>query len=76
MKREEFVSGLHEELELEVPLNADTNLKELEEWDSMAAMIVIGYVSNNFGITLTADDLKSITTVDSLMQRIGDDKFN
>lgn len=76
MKTNEFILGLAEELEIETILNKTTNLKDLEEWDSMAAMLLIGYVSNEFGVTLNADDLKNITTVDSLIERIGVEKFN
>lgn len=76
MKTNEFILGLAEELELEITLENTTNLKDLDEWDSMAAMVLIGYVSNEFGVTLNADDLKDITTVDSLIERIGLDKFN
>lgn len=76
MTNQEFCSNLAEELELEVEINPSTNLKELEEWDSMAAMLLIGFVSNEFNVTLTSDDLKEITTVDSLINRIGQDKFN
>ncbi|MCC8424866.1 phosphopantetheine-binding protein [Mucilaginibacter sp. UR6-11] len=76
MKTEEFIVQLHEELELEVPLNEDTNLKDLEEWDSMAAMIVIGFVSNNFNVILNANDIQNITTISSLIDRVGRDKFN
>lgn len=76
MKKNEFILGLGEELEIETTLVNTTNLKDLDEWDSMAAMVLIGYVSNEFGITLNADDLKEITTVDSLIERIGLDKFN
>ena len=76
MKTNEFILGLAEELELETTLENTTNLKDLDEWDSMAAMVLIGYVSNEFGVTLNADDLKDITTVDSLMERIGIEKFN
>jgi acyl carrier protein len=76
MKTNEFILGLAEELEIETILDNTTNLKDLEEWDSMAAMLLIGYVSNEFGVTLNADDLKNITTVDSLIERIGVEKFN
>ena len=76
MKKNEFILGLGEELEIETTLVNTTNLKDLDEWDSMAAMVLIEYVSNEFGITLNADDLKEITTVDSLIERIGLDKFN
>lgn len=76
MKTNEFILGLAEELELEATLENTTNLKDLDEWDSMAAMVLIGYVSNEFGVTLNADDIKDITTVDSLIERIGLEKFN
>lgn len=75
MNKSRFIVELQEELELESTLDATTNLKDLDEWDSMAAMILIGYVSNQFGVTLNADDLKEITTVDSLISKIGVDKF-
>lgn len=75
MTTHEFILGLVEELELESTIDASTNLKDLEEWDSMAAMLLIGYVSNEFGITMNADDLKGITTVASLIEKIGAEKF-
>ncbi|MBZ4041966.1 acyl carrier protein [Flavobacterium hibisci] len=76
MNKNEFILGLAEELEIETTLENTTNLKDLDEWDSMTAMVLIGYISNEFNITLNADDLKEITTIDSLIERIGLDKFN
>lgn len=76
MNISDFLLGLQEELEIETALSLDTDLKQLEDWDSMAAMLLIGYASNEFNVTLTADDLKGITTIDSLVERIGKDKFN
>lgn len=76
MKKHDFISGLAEELEIKTPLDITTNIKDLEEWDSMVAMVLIGYMSNEFGVALNGDDLKNITTVESLMERIGLDKFN
>lgn len=76
MKKNDFINGLQEELEIETTLETTTNLKDLEEWDSMAAMLLIGYVSNEFAVTLNADSIKNITTVESLIEMIGLDKFN
>lgn len=72
----DFTSQLQEELELETDLTPETDLSQLEEWDSMAAMILIGFVSDNFGVLLNGDDIAKITTVNSLVERIGADKFN
>ncbi len=76
MKKNDFIIGLQEELEIETTLETTTNIKDLDEWDSMAAMLLIGYVSNEFSVTLNANDLKEITTVETLIEKIGIDKFN
>lgn len=77
MKIADFIESFVEELEIEeTKVTVGTNIKDLDEWDSMAAMILIGFVSNEFKVTLNADDIKDITTVQSLIERIGLDKFN
>ena len=76
MEKSVFLSRLQEELEFESELKINTNIKDLEEWDSMAAMVLIGFVSDEFGMTLNADDIQAITTVESLIEKIGQDKFN
>jgi len=76
MTKQEFFVNLKEELEIDVALVGVINLKNLDEWDSMTAMVLIGYVSNEFGVTLTAEDLEVITTIDSLIEKIGVDKFD
>jgi acyl carrier protein len=76
MTIQEFILGLQEELEIEGNLENTTNIKDLEEWDSMTAMLLIGYISNEFNVTLTSNDLDALTTVDSLIDKIGAEKFN
>lgn len=76
MDKAKFLVDLAEELEIETGLEGTTNIKELEEWDSMTAMLLIGFVSNECGVTLNADDIKDLTTVNSLIEKIGTEKFN
>lgn len=76
MKRADFLSRLQEELEFELELTETSNLKDLDEWDSMGAMVLIGFVSEEFGVTLNADDIKAMTTINFLIEKIGLDKFN
>ena len=75
MTKEEFIKELTEELELETIITIDTNIKNMNEWDSMTAMILIGYVSDTFDVTLNTDDISSLSTFRSLMDRIGEEKF-
>ena len=76
MKIQDFINDLTEELELENSLELETDLTQLDEWDSMAVMVIIAYVSDNLDITLTGEDLQNITTTQSLINKIGSDKFN
>lgn len=76
MNLQEFVTELKKELEFEESLTLDTKLKELDDWDSMSAMVLIGYVSENFNKNLTTDDLKKMTTINSLVDIIGREQFN
>jgi len=77
MKIADFIERFVEELEIEdTVVTVETNIKGLDEWDSMTAMILIGFVSNEFKVTLNADDIKALTTVQSLIERIGLEKFN
>ncbi|MNL33288.1 Phosphopantetheine attachment site [compost metagenome] len=75
MDKQKFLVEIQQALEIETILTENTNLKELDEWDSMAAMILIGYVSENFNIELTPKEILELTTVQSLILKIGDDKF-
>lgn len=75
MRKENFLLKLQEELELDTELTLDTNIADLDEWDSMTAMVLIGYVSNEFGIAFTLDDIESFTTFESIIERIGVNNF-
>lgn len=49
-------------------IKADTRFKDLEEWGSMMALIVIAMIDGDFGKTITAGDLKSADTVAGLFE--------
>ncbi len=75
MKISDFIHGLAEELEIESRLTANTNIKDLDEWDSLQAMVLISYVSEYFGVSLTGSDIHEITTIESLITKIGPERF-
>lgn len=75
MTKAEFLEGLNEELEFDTPLEFKSDIKGHEEWDSMGAMILIGYVSSKTGITLTGEDIQNLKDVNSLIEKVGTDKF-
>lgn len=75
MKKSELLSRLQDELELESELTFETDFKQLPEWDSLTNLMLIGFVENNFQVILTVKDLEGDLTVNSLIERIGSEKF-
>lgn len=65
---EEFSRQLEEELEgmQSGTLQPETVYHELENWNSMYALLVIAFVDANFDVQLNAADLKNTKTVKQL----------
>ena len=71
MKIEDLILKLEEGFDdLSVALQSDTDFKQLEEWSSLHALIVIALVDTEYGITLDGNDLRSINTVQDLFDLI------
>jgi acyl carrier protein len=76
MEMQDFLAGLKDVLEFDkIELKEMTNLKELEGFDSLSIMTIIAFADERFGKKLTATQLASITTVRSLMELIGLERF-
>ena len=71
MKIEDLILKVEEGFDdLSVVLQSDTDFKQLEEWSSLHALIVIALVDTEYGITLDGNDLRSINTVQDLFDLI------
>jgi acyl carrier protein len=71
-----FLKKLQAYLEVEEELHPDTILQELDNYDSLSALTIIALVDEEFNMTLNGNQLKSITTVKSLQDLIGIEKFS
>lgn len=62
---EEFAERVEESFGIEEKgtLKPDTDYKDLEEWDSMRALILIAFVDTEFDVLLSGNDLKSVSTI-------------
>ncbi|MCB5284037.1 MAG: phosphopantetheine-binding protein [Candidatus Cloacimonetes bacterium] len=76
MTLQTFMQELVELIEIEADLSLDSNLKDYEEYDSMAIMSLVAYIHKNFGKQFNARQLNNIDTVQSLVDLIGEDSFN
>jgi len=78
MKTEDFIRELKEALEIEdedKEITLETNLKELEEYDSLSVLSIIAMTDKNFGKQIPSSDFIKITTIKSLMDLIGEEHF-
>ncbi len=72
MTLEEFTINLEKEFEGVEPgsLNPDTNYREIKNWSSIYALIVVAFVDLNFDVILNAKDLKEANTVRELYELV------
>jgi acyl carrier protein len=75
MTKQEFADRLAELLETEEKLTPETNLKDVEEYDSLTVLSVMAFVDKTFKKMLSADQLAKVTTIDSLIAQIGKEHF-
>lgn len=68
MTKEEFVQEFIEALEIEDAslIKETTVFKDLEEWDSLAALSTISLIGDEFGVTINNKVLRSVETLGEL----------
>tara|TARA_B110000908_G_C10228197_1_gene439150 strand:- start:1643 stop:1876 length:234 start_codon:yes stop_codon:yes gene_type:complete len=77
MNTKEILNSIYEELEIESvkELDSETVYKDLEEWDSMAVIILIGFFEENFSITISGETLNELKTFGDIFKKLKiDDK--
>ena len=70
---DEFIEQFQTAVDFQEPVGvtADTELRSLPEWDSLAALGVIVMFDVGYGKTITGDDLKNCVTIADLYQLLG-----
>ena len=72
MTTEKKLELLEEMLELdEGTLTPETDLEDIEEWDSMAKLSLIVLVDDECGKSLTGQEIKGFTTVQDILDYMG-----
>lgn len=51
-------------------LNGDTKFRDLEDWDSIAGLSVIGMMDEEYGVTFNADDMRACQTIEDLYNMV------
>lgn len=74
---QELIAKIEHEIE-ELPqgaLQPDTHFRQLPEWSSMHALIIIALAETEYNVTLSGNDLRSCATVSDL-HRIIESRMN
>ena len=78
MKIENFIDELKDALEIEdedKEITLETDLRDVEEYDSLSVLAIIAMIDENFGKQIPSSDFVKVTTVSSLMDLIGKEHF-
>lgn len=51
-------------------IQADTEFRKLEEWDSMVALMVIAMIDEEYNVKITGEDIRSSNTISDLMSLV------
>ena len=70
MTLEEFTVNLEKEFEGIEPgtFTPDTNYRDIKNWSSIYALIVVAFVDLNFDVILNANDLRNTNTIRELYE--------
>ena len=64
---EKFIEFFAEQFdELHTTLTPETRFRELEEWSSLVALLVITMVDEEYDVTLKGDDIRNAVTIEDL----------
>jgi acyl carrier protein len=77
IKKEEFIQDIKEILEIEddVKIVIDTNLADLEEYDSLSVLVIVTMIDKKYGKQISSSVFNKDITIKSLMKLIGKEYF-
>lgn len=70
MNKTEFLEKIKKVIDCETDLDENTNLSELEEWDSIAMISTAAFL-DTIGKKVSSAEIKNITSIKELMEKAG-----
>lgn len=76
MELNEFVKNFAAEFEMTAPeeITPETVYRDLDEWDSLIGLSIIGMVSNTYSVKITGEEVKNAGTVEGLFKIVASRK--
>ena len=72
---EEFIKNLYDALEVEGSLNLDTELDELQEYDSLGKVSIAAMISSKYAVEVTYEDFGKFQKVKDIIACV-EEKLN
>ena len=72
MDKNQFLQSFAEQFDETEPaaITMNTKFKEMDEWSSMVALMVIAMVDENYNKKITGADLREASTIEQLFERV------
>lgn len=72
MELQEFINSFAEQFDdIDVStLDANTNFKDLEDWNSLVALSVIAMIDEEYDVAVKGDDIRSANTIEDLYNNV------
>jgi len=72
MNLEQFIKDFAAEFEMTEPkeIKAETLYRELDEWDSLLGLSIIGMVKNKYHVKINGEEVRNAKTVENLFNLI------
>ncbi|HTN07265.1 hypothetical protein [Agriterribacter sp.] len=72
MDKNQFLQSFAEQFDDTDPsaITIDTKFKEIDEWSSMIALMIIAMVDENYNKKITGADLRETETIGQLFERL------
>ena len=72
MDKNQFLQSFAEQFDETEPsaITMNTKFKELDEWSSMIALMIIAMVDENYNKKITGADLREADTIEQLCERL------
>ncbi|TXE19198.1 acyl carrier protein [Psychroflexus gondwanensis] len=66
--KDKLIEEFKDILELEdETIEAESNFRDYDDWDSIAALSVMAYLDSEFNFSIKAEDFKQINTINQLV---------
>ncbi len=70
MTENEFLEKFKDILQTEENLTLDTNLLDIEEWDSLAIITTVAFIDKEFGKKITVAELQDCDLISDILTKV------